>query len=136
VAIVEPDNAEKIVPPLTATTDRRPGTARIRRSMASMARKAMPLRSRMSPITRNSGTGARLKLAIDAIEPRMNDMMPFSPPRKTTAPTMLVRKNAKATGKADQHRQADEAQHEGQGGGPCHHKDARSVTSYESRTTP
>ncbi len=67
--------------------------------MASMARNAMPLRSRMSPITRNSGTGARLKLAIDAIEPRTNDMMPFSPPRKITAPTMLVRKKAKATGR-------------------------------------
>ncbi len=49
-------------------------------------------------MTRKNGIGARLKVLIENIEPRIKVSMPAPPPRKISAPTMLVTKNAKATG--------------------------------------
>jgi hypothetical protein len=41
--MVEPEIAENTVPAITATTDRRPGTRQITRSMASIAFIATPV---------------------------------------------------------------------------------------------
>ena len=41
--MVEPERDEKIVPPVIATSDRRPGTRAINLSMASIARDAIPV---------------------------------------------------------------------------------------------
>ena len=97
-ATVDPDKDENTVPPTTDTTDRRPGSRAIRVSMASMALSATPVWNRISPISTNSGIGARMKLDKDAMALRANWLKPASPPRKTMAPMMLTPKKAKATG--------------------------------------
>jgi len=98
LARVEPDSDENSVPPSTETTESRPGTREISRSTASMARAATPVWNSTSPMATNSGIGARVKLVIEAMALRASWLSPASPPRKTTAPTMLTPKKANATG--------------------------------------
>ena len=66
VAIVEPEIAEKIVPAMTATTARRPGTWRISRSTPSMTFSARPVWKSTSPIKMKSGIGVSEKLITAA----------------------------------------------------------------------
>ena len=98
VATDDPDSDENTVPPTTDTTDRRPGSRAIRVSMASMALRATPVWNRISPISTNSGIGARMKLLKAAMALRASWLKPASPPRNRMAPTMLTPKKAKATG--------------------------------------
>src|SRR5258708_4828848 len=88
-----------MVPPMTATIGRRPGTRAIICSMALTARKATPVCSSTSPIRMKSGIGARVKLVSEAIEFRATWASPASPPRKRTAPRKLTAMNEKATGR-------------------------------------
>src|SRR5258707_13077060 len=88
-----------MVPPMTATIGRRPGTRAIICSMALTARKATPVCSSTSPIRMKSGIGARVKLVNDAIELRATWASPASPPRKRTAPRKLTAMNEKGTGR-------------------------------------
>ena len=61
-AMVEPEREEKTVPPTIETTDKRPGTREIIRSIAPMALKATPVWRSISPIHKNRAIGARLNL--------------------------------------------------------------------------
>jgi hypothetical protein len=65
VAMVEPEIAENTVPATTATTARRPGTWRIRRSTPSMTLVARPVWNRISPISTNSGIGVSEKFITE-----------------------------------------------------------------------
>ncbi len=98
LAMVEPDSDENTVPPITETTDSRPGRRTMSRSTASMALKAMPVWNRISPMSRNRGIGARAKLVSASMLLRTICASPASPPRNTQAPTMLTPRKANATG--------------------------------------
>ena len=98
VAMVEPETAEKIVPATTATTARRPGTWRMRRSTPSMTLMARPVWNRTSPISTNSGIGVSDRFMTDATLLRTTCASPASPPRNSSAPTMLMATNESATG--------------------------------------
>ena len=57
LAIVEPESEEKMVPPTIETTESRPGTRAMSRSIAPIALKATPVCNRISPISRNRAIG-------------------------------------------------------------------------------
>ena len=63
-------------------------------------------------------------------------MMPFSPPRKITAPTMLVRKKAKATGRPSSIARQTRPSIRARAAGQAIRSTPASVMSYVSRTTP
>ena len=79
--MVEPEMAEKIVPATTATTDSRPGTRQISRSIASIAFMATPVWNSTSPIRMKNGIGVSEKLVIETMPLRMSWMSPASLPR-------------------------------------------------------
>ena len=81
--MVEPEIAENTVPATTATTERRPGTRQISRSMASMAFMATPVWKSTSPISTKNGIGVREKLAMEATPLRIICTSPASPPSHT-----------------------------------------------------
>ena len=99
VAIVEPEIAENTVPATTATTESRPGTRQMRRSMASIAFIATPVWNRTSPISTKNGIGVSEKLAIDATPLRIICTSPASLPSQIHAPTTLMPKKANAAGR-------------------------------------
>src|SRR6185295_8037175 len=96
--MVDPEIAENTVPATTATTARRPGTWRIRRSTPSMTFTARPVWNRTSPIRMKSGIGVSEKLATETTLLRAIWTRPASPPRNSTAPTRLMTRNENATG--------------------------------------
>src|SRR3954471_15078597 len=98
VAMVEPEIAENTVPATIAITDRRPGTRRISSAKASMALSARPVWNSTSPISTKNGIGVSEKLVTDCTALRASCASPGSPPRKSQAPTMLIARNANATG--------------------------------------
>src|SRR5260221_7107620 len=98
VAMVEPEMAENTVPATTATTARRPGTWRIRRSTPSITLTARPVWNRTSPIRMNSGIGVSEKLATEPTLLRASCVSPASPPRNSHAPSRLITRNENATG--------------------------------------
>ena len=98
VEMVEPEIAENTVPATTATTARRPGTCRIRRSTPSMTFTARPVWNSTSPISRKNGIGVREKLVTDATALRTTSIRPGSPPRYSSAPTRLIARKAKPAG--------------------------------------
>ena len=79
--MVEPEIAEKMVPATTATTERRPGTRQISRSMASIAFIATPVWNSTSPIRMKNGMGVREKLVIETMPFLMSWISPASLPR-------------------------------------------------------
>ncbi len=96
--MVEPEIAENTVPATTATTARRPGTWRIRRSMPSITFSASPVWNRISPISTKSGIGVSEKLETATTLLRTICSMPTTPPRNSAAPMRLMARNEKATG--------------------------------------
>ncbi len=96
--MLEPDRVENTVPPATATRDSRPGTRAISLSIASIARIATPVWNSISPIRMNIATGASANRTGPSTILRSSWISPASPPRKTSAPTMLAPKKAMATG--------------------------------------
>ena len=99
VAIVEPEMAENTVPATTATTARRPGTSLIKRSMPSITLTASPVWNNTSPISTNKGMGVSAALDTDTTLERASCTRPGSPPRYSHAPTKLMTKKPKATGR-------------------------------------
>src|SRR3954470_17551004 len=97
--MVEPEIAENTVPATTATTARRPGTWRMRRSTPSITFTASPVWNSTSPIRMNSGMGVSEKLATEPMLLRASCVRPASPPRKSHAPSRLITRNEKATGR-------------------------------------
>ena len=98
VAMVEPEMAENTVPATTAMTARRPGTCRISRSTPSITLSANPVWNNSSPIKMKSGIGVSEKFITDTTLLRTTCSNPGSPPRNTTAPTMLMATKESATG--------------------------------------
>ena len=98
VAMVEPETAENTVPATTATTASRPGTWRISRSTPSMTLMARPVWNRISPISTNSGIGVSDRFITEATLLRTTCASPASPPRNSSAPTMLTATKVSATG--------------------------------------
>src|SRR3954464_7921758 len=96
--MVEPEMAENTVPATTATTARRPGSCRIRRSTPSITFTASPVWNSTSPIRMNSGIGVSEKLATEPTLLRASCTSPASPPRKSHAPSRLITRNENATG--------------------------------------
>ena len=80
------------------TTESLPGTRAIIRSIAPMALKATPVWRRISPISRNSGIGARVNLIALWNSAGMNTS-PISPLMKRNVPSTLAAKKANATGR-------------------------------------
>ena len=78
--MVEPEIAENTVPATTATTARRPGTWRIRRSMPSITLTARPVWNSTSPISTKSGIGVSAKLITELTLLRASCAKPGSPP--------------------------------------------------------
>src|SRR5260221_10927786 len=107
VAMVEPEIAENTVPATTATTARRPGTWRIRRSTPSITFTARPVWNRSSPIRINSGIGVSEKLATETTLLRAIWTRPASPPRNSSAPRRLMTRNENATGSPRKSRTVD-----------------------------
>ena len=99
VAMVEPEMAENTVPATTATTASRPGTSLIKRSMPSITLTASPVWNSTSPINTNKGMGVSAALDTDTTLERASCTRPGSPPRYSHAPTKLMTKKPKATGR-------------------------------------
>src|SRR4029077_377631 len=97
--MVEPEIAENTVPATTATTARRPGSCRIRRSTPSITFTASPVWNSTSPIRMKSGIGVSEKLATEPTLLRASWVRPASPPRKSHAPSRLITRNENATGR-------------------------------------
>ena len=95
--MVEPDSEENTVPPTIETTDNRPGTRAIRRSIAPIALKATPVCKRISPINRKSGIGASVNLIALCTSIGISTS-PISPLMKSAVPSTLAAKKANATG--------------------------------------
>src|SRR5215475_2348158 len=97
VAMVEPEIAENTVPATIAITERRPGTRRISSANASIALSATPVWNSTSPIRTKNGIGVSENEVTDCTALRASWTRPCSPPRKISAPTMLMARNATAT---------------------------------------
>src|SRR4051812_35628298 len=97
--MVDPEIAENTVPATTATTARRPGTCRIRRSTPSITFTARPVWNSTSPIRMKSGIGVSEKLATEPTLLRASCTRPASPPRNSHAPSRLITRNENATGR-------------------------------------
>ena len=98
--MLDPLSAEKTVPEPMATMESRPGTRVIRRSTAEIARAAMFVWNRTSPISTNIGIGVSVNTPMAGTVLRIDWIMPFSAPRKIHAPMALTVKKAIATGSA------------------------------------
>ena len=96
--MLEPDSEANTVPEVIATSDRRPGTPAMARSIARMACVASPVASRISPISTNSGIGTSTKLPMASVALSARSFRPAAPPRMNHAPARLIAKKAKATG--------------------------------------
>src|ERR1700741_1215952 len=107
VAMVEPEIAENTVPATTATTARRPGSCRIRRSTPSITFTARPVWNSTSPIRMNSGIGVSEKLGTEPTLLRATWGRPAAPPRNSQAPSRLITRNENATGRPRNSRTVD-----------------------------
>src|SRR5262245_38199460 len=99
VAMVEPEMAENTVPATMAITDSRPGTRRISSANASIAFSATPVWNSTSPISTKNGIGVSENDVTDCTALRASCTSPASPPRKISAPMMLMARNATPTDK-------------------------------------
>src|SRR5262245_38839696 len=97
VAMVEPEIAENTVPATIAITESRPGTRRISSAKASIALRATPVWNSTSPMSTKNGIGVSEKLVTDWTALRASCGSPCSPPRNSSAPTMLTAMKANAT---------------------------------------
>ena len=105
VAMVEPEIAENTVPATMAITASRPGTRRISSAKASIAFSATPEWNSTSPISTKNGIGVSEKLVTDCTALRRAATSPCSPPRNSSAPTMLSAEKRERDRQAEAHDQ-------------------------------